>query len=149
MGAWISGRRCHFLGLVRHLTGMAVMSRRRRVPGGRQVAVQVKFSVAEHDAVVARAMVAGLTVPSYLALSGLVPEGVAAGDAKAALVNARGARRVLAGVANNLNQLTAKLHGTGEVDPSLPAVVAAVERVMARVDETIADIAALVTGGAR
>jgi hypothetical protein len=65
------------------------------------------------------------------------------------LINARGARRVLAGVAGNLNQLTAKLHGTGEVDAALSAVVAAVERVSARDGEAVADIAALVTGGGR
>ncbi len=96
-----------------------------------------------------RAVAAGLTVPSYPALLGLVPQGVAAGDAKAALINARGARRVLAGVANNLNQLTAKLHSTGDVDARLPAVVVATERVMARVDVAIAELAALVTGGRR
>ena len=117
--------------------------------GGRQVQVNVKLTEAEYQSVAARAIAAGLTVPSYLALSGLRPEGVAAGDAKAALINARGARRVLAGVANNLNQLTAKLHGTGEVDPALPAVVAAVERVMARVDDAIAEVATVVTGGSR
>jgi hypothetical protein len=83
----------------------------------------------EYRAVAARASAAGLTVPSYLALTGLRPEGVAAGDAKAALINARGARRVLSGVGNNLNQLTAKLHSTGEVDSALPVVVAAVHRV--------------------
>lgn len=126
-----------------------VRARRARVTGGRQVQVQVKFSEAEYQAVVARAVGAGLTVPSYLALAGVRPDGVDSASAKAALINARGARRVLAGVANNLNQLTAKLHATGEVDPSLPPVVAAVERVMARVDEAIADIAALVTGGTR
>lgn len=113
------------------------------------MAVQVKFTGEEYRAVVARAVAAGLTVPSYLALSGLRPEGVAAGDAKAALINVRGARRVLAGVANNLNQLTAKLHGTGEVDAALPAVVVAVERLMQRVDVAIAEVAAVVTGGAR
>jgi Bacterial mobilisation protein (MobC) len=123
--------------------------RRRRVAGGRHVPVQVKFTAAEYQSVVARAVAAGLTVPSYLALSGLRPHGVASTDIKAALINARGARRVLAGVGNNLNQLTAKLHSTGEVDVALPAVVAAVERIAARVDQAVVDVAALVTGGAR
>jgi hypothetical protein len=113
------------------------------------VRVVVRLTDAEHEAVSLRAITAGLTVPSYLALSGLRPEGVDAADAKAALINARGARRVLAGVANNLNQLTAKLHGTGEADAALPAVMAAVDRVTARVEEAIADMAALVTGGSR
>jgi hypothetical protein len=88
------------------------------VQGGRQVRVNVKLTKAEYQSVAAGAIAAGLTVPSYLALTGLRPEGVAAGDAKAALINARGARRVLSGVANNLNELTAKLHSTGEIDPT-------------------------------
>lgn len=124
-------------------------ARRSRVAGGRQVRVNVKLTEAEYQAVTVRAVAAGLTVPSYLALTGLRPEGVASGDAKAALISARGARRVLAGVANNLNQLTAKLHATGEVDAALPAVVAAVERVMDRVDDAIAEVSAVVTGGGR
>lgn len=124
-------------------------ARRTRVAGGRQVRVNVKLTEAEYQSLTVRAVAAGLSVPSYLALTGLRPEGVAAGDAKAALINARGARRVLAGVANNLNQLTAKLHGTGEIDAALPAVVAAVERVLARVEDAITEVAAVVTGGGR
>lgn len=109
----------------------------------------MKLTKAEYQSVAARAIAAGLTVPSYLALTGLRPEGVAAGDAKAALINARGARRVLSGVANNLNQLTAKLHSTGEIDAALPVVVAVVERVTARIDNAIAEISTVVTGGSR
>ena len=111
--------------------------------------VNVKLTETEYQSVAARAIAAGLTVPSYLALTGLRPEGVAAGDAKAALINARGARRVLSGVANNLNQLTAKLHSTGEFDEALPVVVGAVDRVMARVDDAIAELSTVVTGGRR
>lgn len=124
-------------------------ARRTRVAGGPQVRVNVKLTEEEYESVSVRAIAAGSTVPSYLALSGLRPEGVAAGDAKAALINARGARRVLAGVATNLNQLTAKLHSTGELDAALPAVLAAVDRVMARVDDAIADVSAAVTGARR
>ncbi len=109
----------------------------------------VRLTDREYEAVLARALAAELTVPSYLALCGMRPEGVAAADVKSSLTNARGARRVLAGVANNLNQLTAKLHATGEADPALPAVIAAVERIATRVDEAIADVAAHVTGGSR
>lgn len=124
-------------------------ARRTRILGGRQVQVNVKLTEAEYQAVVVRAVAAGVTVPSYLALTALRPEGVASGDAKGALINARATRRVLSGVANNLNQLTAKLHATGEVDAALPAVLAAVERVMERVDDSIAEVSTVVTGGGR
>jgi hypothetical protein len=124
----------------------ATRARRSRVAGGRQIRVHVKLTEAEYQSVSARAIAAGLTVPSYLALVGLRPEGVAAGETKAALINARAARRVLSGVANNLNQLTAKLHSTGETDAALPAVIAAVARVIPRVDDAIAEVSTVVTG---
>jgi hypothetical protein len=119
------------------------------VAGGRPVQVQVTFTVEEYQAVVARAAAAGLTVPSYLAVTGMRPEGVDAADAKSAVTNLSGTRRVLAGVANNLNQLTAKLHSTGELDESLPAVVEAVERLARRVDAAVEQVAAVVGGRVR
>lgn len=124
-------------------------SRRPRVAGGRPVQVQVMFSVEEYQAVAARAIASGLTVPSYLAVAAVRPEGTSVGEARSALTNITGVRRVLAGVASNLNQLTHKLHGTGEVDAALPAVVAAVERISERVDQAIAEVAAVVGGGPR
>ncbi len=124
-------------------------ARRVRVSGGRQVQVNVKLTEEEYQSVTARAVAAGLTVPSYLALAGLRPEGVASADAKAARINARGARRVLAGGANNLKQRTPNRHATGELDEALSAVVAATERTMRRVDDSISEISAVVTGGRR
>lgn len=124
-------------------------SRRPRIAGGRQVQVQVKFTEDEYRMVALRAVAANLTVPSYLALTGLRPEGVASSDAKSALTNLAGARRVLAGVASNLNQLVHKLHGTGQLDAALPAVLAAVERISGRADEAITEVATVMTGGLR
>lgn len=123
--------------------------RRRRVPGGRRVLVQVKFTEDEYVAVALRASAARLTVPSYLAITGLRPSGVASADAKSAVTNLSGTRRVLAGVANNLNQLTAKLHSTGELDDSLPVVVEAVERLTRRVDAAVEQVASVVGGRVR
>ena len=117
--------------------------------GGRRLAVQVKFTVDEYQSVVARAPAAGLTVPSYLAVTGMRPEGVDSADAKSAVTNLCGARRVLAGVANNLNQLTAKLHATGELDDSLPAVLDAVERLSGRVEDAVDQVAGVVRGRMR
>ncbi|SOD72908.1 mobilisation protein MobC [Jatrophihabitans sp. GAS493] len=111
--------------------------------------VQVKFTEAEYQGVAVRAVAAGLTVPGYLALAGLRPEGVEASDIKAALINMRGVRRVLAGAANNLNQLTHKAHGTGEFDAALPVLMDALERITARVDGVVEDIAGLMGGGRR
>ena len=128
------------------MAGRSRSARRPRVAGGRQVQVQVTFTVEEFQAVAARAAASGLTVPSYLAVSGMRPEGVDAADAKSAVTNLAGTRRVLAGVANNLNQLTAKLHSTGELDESLPAVIEAVGRLSVRVEGAVARVAAVVGG---
>lgn len=131
------------------MAGSVRASRRPRVPGGRPIAVQVKFTAEEFEGVALRAAAAGMSVPSYLALTGLRPEGVASADARSALTNIVGARRVLAGVASNLNQLTHKLHGTGEVDAALPAVIEALGRIAARVDEAVESVSGVVTGGGR
>ncbi len=53
---------------------------------------------------------------------------------------------MVAGVANNLNQLTAKLHGTGEADAALPAVIEAVGRLSVRVEDAVTQVAAIVGG---
>lgn len=111
--------------------------------------VHMKFTAEEYAVVATRASAARLSVPSYLALTGLRPEGVAAGDVRSALTGLDGVRRVLAGVASNLNQLTAKLHATGEVDGALPGVLAAVAELAGRVDEAAGEVAAAVGGRRR
>ncbi len=117
--------------------------RRRRVEGGRSLVVKVRFTAAEFEAVAAAAAAEGLTVPSFLAVGALRPAGVAGADAKSALTNLVGVRRILAGVATNLNQLTAKLHGTGQLDPATGAVIEATERIMGRAEAAIVDVAVL------
>jgi hypothetical protein len=123
--------------------------RRRRVAGGRPARVVVRFTVEELAAVSGRAVAAGLTVPSDLAWAGLRPEGVEAADAKSALTNLVGVRRVLAGVASNLNQLTRKAHATGELDPAVPAVLDAVVRLVARTQGAVEAVAVMVGGRRR
>lgn len=124
-------------------------ARRARVKGGRSESVHVKFTPEELQAVSLRAVAAGLSVPSYLALTGLRPEGVDSADARSALTNIVGARRVLAGIASNLNQLTHKLHGTGEVDDALPVVLAAVQRISIRIEDAVNEVSTVVTGRGR
>ena len=109
----------------------------------------MKFTDDEYAAIAVRAVVAGLSVPSYLALTGLRPEGAGAADVRSALTGLDGVRRVLAGVASNLNQLTAKLHSTGELDAVSPAVLDAVARSTARVEAAAKEVAAGVGGRRR
>lgn len=60
--------------------------------------------------------------------------------------NLRAIRRVNSGVANNLNQLTAKLHATGELDASLRAALEAAARISDRIEAAIERIGDLVDG---
>lgn len=110
------------------------------------MAVQVKFTMEAYRAVVARAVAVGLTVPSYLAVTGMRPEGVDSADAKSTLTNLASTRRVLGGVANNLNQLTAKLHATGGADAALPTVIETVGRLSVQVEDAVVQVAAIVGG---
>ncbi|MCW2539683.1 MAG: hypothetical protein JWN95_1408 [Frankiales bacterium] len=119
------------------------------MPGGRKVRVVVRLTDDEFDRIAARAAEIKQTVPSYLALTGLRPEGVASSDIKAALIALREIQRVNAGVANNLNQLTAKLHATGELDASLRAAVGAAAGLSVRLDAVIGRVGQLVDGRRR
>ncbi len=104
----------------------------------------MRFTPEELASVSVRAVAAGLTVPSYLAVTGLRPEGVASADVRSALTNIAGVRRLLAGATTNLNQVTRKLHSSGEVDESLAVVAAAVERYAARADAVAATLSSVV-----
>jgi hypothetical protein len=121
-------------------------SRRTRVSGGRKHRVVVRLTEDEYERIAARAAEIKQTVPSYLALTGLRPEGVAASDIKAALINLHAIRRVNSGIANNLNQLTAKLHATGELDAGLQAAVQAAARLSGRLEDAIGRMGQLVDG---
>lgn len=111
--------------------------------------VVVRLTETEYAVLAARSAEIGHTVPSYLALTGLRPEGVASADIRSALTNLNAVRRVHAGVATNLNQLIAKLHATGELDRSLPAVVDAAARLTYRLEAAVDHVAQLVDGRSR
>ncbi len=106
----------------------------------------MRLTPEEYERVAARAADITQTVPSYLALTGLRPEGVASSDIKGALINLRAIRRVNSGIANNLNQLTAKLHATGELDASLRAALEAAARISDRIEAAIERVSDLIDG---
>lgn len=124
----------------------SVALRRRRVEGGRPIKVEVKFTEAEFEAVSLRAAAARLTVPSFLAVTALRPAGVGEGDARSAVTNLVAVRRVLAGVATNLNQIAARVNGSGQVDAALPAVLDAVDRMTERTGDAVRAVAGAVGG---
>ena len=106
----------------------------------------MRLTTEEYASLSARAAEIGHTVPSYLALTGLRPEGVASAEIKTAMVSLRSIRRVHAGIATNLNQLTAKLHATGELDRSLPEALDAIIGLTGHLEEAIQRVTQLVDG---
>ena len=83
----------------------------------------------------------GVSVPKLLfdsALSGSAEDAAQNESVRHALVTELfGLHRLLAGVANNVNQMTKVLHSTGEVPPQAGEVLVAARRVAERIDETL------------
>ena len=124
--------------------------RRANAPGGRQHAHRVRVTPEEEGRLLVLAGRAGVSVPRLLVESALAAGEDGGGETATqrhdALVELFGVRRLLAGVASNVNQVAKVGNATGRVPPETDAVLEAVERVAARVDEVID---ALGAGGTR
>jgi len=109
--------------------------RLRRQPGGRPHAVKVLLSDAERERITARAAELGVSVPRLLVEAALA-DGTrqTVSERHGLLAEFTGARRLVAKVSNNLNQLTAAMHSTGEVGPQLEATLHAAARTLARLE---------------
>jgi hypothetical protein len=115
-------------------------ARQRRQPGGRPHKHTVKLSEQEQLLIEARAVVAGVTVPRLLVESALAGDAQTASERRALLAEFFGARRLLAAVSNNVNQLAAAANSTGEVPVELHATLHAVARVTARLDAAVTEL---------
>jgi hypothetical protein len=89
-----------------------------------------------------RAASAGVSVPRLLAESALGPPGSTVSERRAVMVTLLAARRVLAGAANNLNQVArwSNIHEDAHVD--VDAAVAAVSAAAAVFESRVDDVAA-------
>jgi hypothetical protein len=114
--------------------------RRRRLAGGRRHQHLVRLSDEEQVQILARARVAGVSVPRLLVESALAGDAQTASERRAQVTDLLGARRLLAAVSNNLNQLTRAANATGELPPELSATLHATARVIARLDAATAGL---------
>ena len=119
---------------------MTEHGRRRRTDGGRHRVMKLRFTDAELAEIAVRAAACGFTPTSYVATRALRPEGLSENELLSAVTNLVGVRRLLSGVANNLNQMTAALHATGALSPAAPALITAVSRVTDRADVLAAEL---------
>lgn len=114
--------------------GERVQRRQRRVEGGAQQRINVRATEDIYAALVVRAAVAGLSLPRYLVESGLSEDsgGWSLRQQRwwAQRLDVVDVRLVRIGV--NLNQIAARLHATGELDPGLEGAVGYLEETLRR-----------------
>jgi 16S rRNA U516 pseudouridylate synthase RsuA-like enzyme len=90
-------------------------SRRAREPAARRVVQKVKLTEGERDQLRARAAELGVSVPRLLVESALAEATVTGTERRAEMVELFEVRRLLATVANNVNQLARVANTAGEV----------------------------------
>lgn len=115
--------------------------RRRRVEGGRQHRHVVRVTPEEEARLLALALKYHVSVPKLL-----VDSALAGGAGEAAtrtlardeiLVELFGAHRLLAGVANNVNQIAKATNATGEAQEATTVTLAKVREVAMRIDDVV------------
>jgi uncharacterized protein (DUF1778 family) len=112
-------------------------ARRHRVEGGRQHAVKVRFTDEEYDQIAERASAARVSVQRFLVEGALAPRRQVVVPA-ALTAELSGIRRLLANLANNVNQIARKLNATGRTDGSVSAAAEALTRTLSRLDTVVA-----------
>jgi len=96
------------------------------------------MSDAEQAIVDARAGQAGVSVPRFLVEAGLAGDAASASQLRANAAELLAARRLVAAVGVNLNQLAKVANATGEVPAALEATMHATLRFLARLDAATA-----------
>lgn len=119
------------------------LGRRRRanVARGRRVAYQVKLTEEEQAELVGLAAAQEVTVPRLLVESALASTGETPARRRQAMVGLFEIRRLLATVANNVNQLARVANISGEVPGRLGPVLVELREVMGRIVEAIDGLA--------
>ena len=112
--------------------------RRANASGGRHHQHQVKVTPEEEALLQQLAQRQGVTVSRLLVESALASErGETVTERREAIGELFAVHRVLAGVANNMNQVTKRLHGTGELPVETPEVLEVVRVTCARVSAAV------------
>jgi hypothetical protein len=112
-------------------------ARRHRVESGRPHAVKVRFTDDEYAALVGRAAAARVSIQRFLVEGALAPRRQVVVPA-ALNAELAGLHRLVANLANNINQIARKLNAGGRPDASVTAATDAVARTMSRLDAAVA-----------
>lgn len=109
-------------------------TRRAKLPGGRTRQINVRVSTEEWLGLQARAVESGMSVPRLLVDAALRDARPAPTVSPAEASELFAIRRLLAGVANNVNQVAKVTNATGETPAQTEDVFRAVARLVARLD---------------
>ena len=114
-----------------------VRRRRANVPGGRHHSHRVMVTPEEEALLLQRAEEHRVTVPRLLIESALAPTGETPTERRNAVVELFAVHRLLAGIANNVNQMARATNVTGEVQAEMVATLRAVRRTAERIDTAV------------
>ena len=112
--------------------------RRANVVGGRRYQHQVKVTAEEEARLLVLAERNHVTVPRLLVESALAGErGETVADRQSLATVLFGLHRLLASIANNVNQVARATNATGELQPQMAAVLVSVRRTAERIDAAV------------
>lgn len=111
--------------------------RRANVTGGRQHKHEVKVTPEEEARLLTLASAQRVSIPRLLVESALASGGETPTEKREALAELFAVHRVLAGLANNVNQIAKATNATGEVQADTAASLDALRRTSQRLDTVI------------
>jgi Bacterial mobilisation protein (MobC) len=109
-------------------------ARRKRAEGGRHREVELHFTDDEYEMLAARAAEERVTIQRYI-VSRAMARKLTINTALTAELTAL--RRLVANLANNVNQIARNLNSGGKPDASLTAVTSALGRTLIRLDTAV------------
>lgn len=139
----------------RRITGASTgATRLRRAQGGRRHVVTVRLTDAEYEVISARAAALRISRQRLMVEAATAPRqpprpagagpfyGAPASERRAMADELVGVRRLVAGLATNINQLAKVANATGTVPAELPAAAAATTRALGRLNTAVDALAA-------
>lgn len=117
-------------------------TRRENVEGGRAHSHRVRVSPEEEGQLVRLALAHNVSVPRLLVESALAEAGETPTDRRELATELFAVHRLLASLANNINQIARATNATHEQQVETVEVLRAVRRVAARIDETLDGLSA-------
>jgi hypothetical protein len=115
--------------------------RQRRKAGGRGQVVKVRLDEAEAAELARRAEKAGVSAPRFLVEAALLGDRQTVSERRAVVTTLMAAKRQLAGVATNLNQLTKMANSTQRIPGEIPDAIRRVDQAIDHLEDVADQVA--------